>query len=193
MATRAAAPSRVMFVLTDVSSMNASLRVQAGRCSRQIAHAWATPADLALPREAAFLCRIQAVQCTPDRTMAGRNAMVGQQPSPQLGNFWIGIGCHTGSERVFMRGQPRHHVASLLMLGGLLGLPAASQHLVDVRHADLEQRSRLVGPRPAVHRSYDPRSQILRVGPTTPNPLLLRLIPEAHESHRKPILRFRSA
>ena len=88
--------------------------------------------------------------------MADANPMVGQQPSPQLGNCRIGMGCHTGAERVFMRGQPRRHAASLLTRGGLPGQAAASQDFVDVQHADLEQRSSLVDPHPAVHRPNDP-------------------------------------
>ena len=83
--------------------------------------------------------------------------------------------------------QPRHHAASLLTRGGLPGSAAASQGFLDVRHADLEQRSRLVDPHPAVHRSYDLLPQILRVGPTIlPTHRCLRLIPEPHESHILP-------
>jgi hypothetical protein len=161
--------SRVMLVLTDVSSMNTSrFGFKRGCCPRQIARASATSGrSCSAARSCFFVCQVQAVQRTPDRAMAGGNAVVDQQPSPQLGNCRIGMGCHTGSERVFMRCQPRHHAASLLTRRGLPGLAAASQDFVDVRHADLEQRSRLLDPHPAVHRSNHPLPQILRVGPTT--------------------------
>jgi hypothetical protein len=94
---------------------------------------------------------------------AGRDLVVRQQPRPQFLERDIRPGRHRGGDRRVMRRQLQLLLVALRPGLGLAGGLAPGQRLVDIGHADLEQRRHGLGRTSAVNRRQDPAAQIGRV------------------------------
>jgi hypothetical protein len=105
---------------------------------------------------------------------AGLDTVRVAQPVPQLVQRQIRPAPHLGRDHRVQRHQLEALPAALRPRRGLAPVTTPRQRFVDVRDADLEQLSDLVGPAAFVDRLENPHAKILRVSLTAaphPSPL----------------------